>query len=237
MRSARNNTGDDILFYPFELEKYLEELLPPRDELLSEMEQVALAETIPVVTPAVGNYLQLLVMTARAQSILEIGTAIGYSTIYLARGASETGGKVHTLDMNKNRLERAKAYILAAGLEPIVEFSGENALTFLPKQSGQYDLVFLDAAKGEYPEYLDLIIPLISPGGILVVDNVLFRGWVVPNSEFDRKYDRMVGKMRDFLEQLCCLPDFDVSVLPFGDGIALARKKVDAKNNICKKSE
>lgn len=225
MKLARKNTGDDFLFYPFELEKYLEELLPQRDELLNQMEQIALAETIPVITPAVGNYLQLLVKTVGAQSILEIGTAIGYSTIYLARGASETGGTVHTLDMNKQRLERAKVYIREAKLEHIVEFSCENALTFLPKQMGHYDLIFLDAAKGEYPEYLDLVIPLISPGGLLVVDNVLFRGWVVPNSVFDRKYDRMVGKMRDFLEKLSRLPDFEVSILPFGDGIALARKK------------
>ncbi|UWG99319.1 O-methyltransferase [Dehalobacter sp. DCM] len=217
------------MFYPFELEKYLEELLPQRDELLSQMEQTALAETIPVVTPAVGHFLQLLVKTAGAKTILEIGTAIGYSTIYLARGAMETGGKVHTLDMNKHRLERAKEYIHAAGLDSVVTFSCENALTFLPKLTDPMDFVFLDAAKGEYPEYLDLITPHLVSGGLLVVDNVLFRGWVVPDSVFHRKYDRMVGKMRDFLKKLSGLPDFEISILPFGDGIALARKTSEHK--------
>jgi predicted O-methyltransferase YrrM len=216
-----------FLFYSFELEKYLEDLLPPRDELLVEMEKTALAETIPVVTPAVGNFLQLLVETGGARSILEIGTAIGYSTIYLARGARQTGGNVLTLDMNKGRLARAREYLHRAGLDDLVEFAAENALKYLPRLSRQFDLIFVDAAKGEYPEYLDLLVPMLSPGGLLVVDNVLFRGWVVPGAVFDSKYERMVGAMRDFLRGLAEMPDFRVSILPFGDGLALARRSPD----------
>lgn len=217
--------GSDVLFYPFELEKYLEELLPPRDELLLEMEEVALAETIPVVTPAVGNFLELLVEISKARSILEIGSAIGYSTIYLARGARKTGGKVLTLDMNRGRLERGMQYLHKAELDDLVEFRLENALHYLPKVTDEFDFVFVDAAKGEYPEYLDLLVPLLSPGGLLVVDNALFRGWVVPGSVFERKYDRMVGTMRDFLRKLAAIPGLKVSVLPVGDGLAIARNE------------
>lgn len=214
--------GSDFLFYPFELEKYLEDLLPSRDELLLEMEKVALEETIPVVTPAVGNYLQLLIEMSGARSILEIGTAIGYSTIYLARGARQNGGKVLTLDMNKGRLERAVKYLQRANLENVVEFRAENALKYLPQVSERYDFIFIDAAKGEYPQYLELLIPLLSPGGLLVVDNVLFRGWVVPGAAFDSKYDKMVESMREFLERLAEMPGFRVSILPLGDGVAIA---------------
>lgn len=212
------------MFYSFELEKYLEELLPPRDELLLEMEEVALGETIPVVTPAVGNYLQLLVETSGARSILEIGSAIGYSTVYLAKGARQTGGKVLTLDMNRGRLERAVEYLQRADLGDLVEFRAENALKYLPQVSERYDLIFVDAAKGEYPQYLELLIPLLSPGGLLVVDNVLFRGWVVPGSAFDHKYDKMVETMRNFLKSLTGIPGFRVSILPLGDGLAIARR-------------
>ncbi len=212
------------MFYSFELEKFLEDLLPPRDELLLEMERVALGETIPVVTPAVGNYLQLLVETSGARSILEIGSAIGYSTVYLARGARQTGGKVLTLDMNRGRLERAVKYLQRADLGDLVEFRAENALKYLPRVSKKYDLVFVDAAKGEYLQYLELLIPLLSPGGLLVVDNVLFRGWVVPGSVFDSKYDKMVGAMRNFLRRLAGMPGFRVSILPLGDGLAIARR-------------
>ena len=212
------------MFYPFELEKYLEDLLPPRDELLREMERVSLEETIPVVTPAVGHYLELMIEISQARSILEIGTAIGYSTMYLARGARKTGGKVLTIDMNKDRLERAVKYLDKAGLGDLVEFYPENALKYLPGLDRTFDFIFIDAAKGEYPEYLDLLSPLVSKGGLLVMDNVLFRGWVVPGAVFDSKYDRMVASMRYFLAKLNGLSGFTVSVLPFGDGLAIARK-------------
>ncbi|NLI93419.1 MAG: O-methyltransferase [Peptococcaceae bacterium] len=213
------------MFYPFELEKYLEDLLPNRDTLLLEMEQAALEETIPVVTPGVGNFLQLLVETTGARSVLEIGTAIGYSTMYLAKGVTKTGGKVVTIDMNRGRMERAIEYLRRAGLDAQVEYKIENALHYLPRVSEPFDFIFIDAAKGEYPQYLDLLVPLVRTGGILVVDNVLFRGWVVPGSTFDEKYNKMVGAVRDFLNKLVHLPGFRVSILPFGDGLAIARKE------------
>ncbi|NLL51154.1 MAG: O-methyltransferase [Peptococcaceae bacterium] len=212
------------MFYPFELEKYLEELLPPREELLLEMESEALRETIPVVTPAVGHFLQLLLETAGARSILEIGTATGYSTVYLARGARHTGGKVLTIDMNKGRMAKAVEYIARAGLADLVEFREGNALKLLPEISGKFDFIFVDAAKGEYRQYLEAILPLVADKGILVLDNVLFRGWVVPGAVYDAKYNKMVETLRAFLQYLAELPGYKLSVLPFGDGLAIARK-------------
>jgi len=212
------------LLYAFELEKYLEELLPARDALLLEMEQTALTETIPVITPAVGNFLQFLVESTRARRVLEIGTAIGYSTIYLARAARINNGKVLTLDMNRQRLERAVRYLERAGLGDIVECRLGDALKILPEISGPYDLVFVDAAKGEYVRYLELLLPLLSSQGILVMDNVLFRGWVVPGANFEPKYDKMVSAMRELLRRLTELEGFRVSILPFGDGLAIARR-------------
>ncbi|NLM20481.1 MAG: O-methyltransferase [Peptococcaceae bacterium] len=212
------------MFYSFELEKYLEELLPPREELLLEMEREALRETIPVVTPAVGHFLQLLLETAGARSILEIGTATGYSTVYLARGARRTGGKVLTIDMNKGRMAKAVEYIARAGLADLVEFRLGNALKLLPEISGKFDFIFVDAAKGEYRQYVEAILPLVADAGILVLDNVLFRGWVVPGAVYDAKYNKMVETLRAFLQYLAELPGYKLSVLPFGDGLAIARK-------------
>ena len=212
------------MFYSFELEKYLEDLLPARDELLLEMERVALKQTIPVVTPAVGNFLQQLVKLSGAKAVLELGTAIGYSTIYLARGVRQNGGRVVTVDMNKGRVDMAKEYIERAGLTEQVEFVTENLLHYLPRVREQFDFIFIDAGKSEYPEYLELVVPLVAPGGLLVVDNVLFRGWVVPGSTYDAKYDRMVNSMREFLQKLAKLPGFTLSVLPLGDGLAIASR-------------
>ena len=212
------------MFYPFEMEQYLETLLGERDPLLQEMEVQALRETIPVVTPAVGNFLNLLVTMNQAREILEIGTAIGYSTIWLGRAAAKSGGHITTIDLNKDRLARAVTYLDRANLSEYITFLGGDARKILPGLLPVYDFVFIDAAKGEYLDYLGLIYPLIVPGGILVVDNVLFRGWVVPGSEFAPKYDRMVGKLRDFLQELCGNPEFETTVLPFGDGVSISRK-------------
>lgn len=212
------------MFYPFEMERYLETLLGERDPLLREMEEQALKETIPVVTPMVGNFLNLLVHISKAQAVLEIGTAIGYSTIWLARAAKETGGHVTTIDMNKDRLARAREYIRRAELSDQVTDLEGDARKILKTLDSMFDFVFIDAAKGEYLEYLSLIYPLIAPGGMLVVDNVLFRGWVVPESTFAPKYDRMVGGLRKFLEDLSRNSEFTTTVLPFGDGVSVSRR-------------
>lgn len=212
------------MFYPFEMERYLETLLGERDPLLVEMEEQALQETIPVVTPMVGNFLNLLVTMSKAQAVLEIGTAIGYSTIWLARAVEKNGGHVTTIDMNKDRLARAVRYFERAELKEHITAIEGDARKILPDLASTYDFVFIDAAKGEYLDYLNLIYPLIVPGGLLVVDNVLFRGWVVPESKFAPKYERMVGGLRQFLQELCRNPDFTTTVLPFGDGVSVSRK-------------
>jgi len=212
------------VFYPFEMEKYLETLLGERDPLLREMEEQALKETIPVVTPMVGNYLNLLVQMGKAQTILEIGTAIGYSTIWLGRAAEGTGGHVTTIDMNKDRRARALKYFERAGLQNRITALEGDARKILPTLETKFDFVFIDAAKGEYLEYLNLIYPLIAPEGVLVVDNVLFRGWVVPGSTFPPKYNRMVNGLREFIEELSQNPEFTTTVLPFGDGVSVSKR-------------
>jgi predicted O-methyltransferase YrrM len=172
------------VFYSFELEQYLGELLTEREELFKEMESQALQETIPVVTPPVGNFLAFMVSTSQASRILEIGTAIGYSTLWLAQGFAGRKGHITTIDLNVDRARRAIEYFKRAGIEEQVEVLFGDARKIVPTLEGEFDFVFVDAAKGEYLDYLDLVLPRIATGGILVVDNVLFRGWVVPGSEF-----------------------------------------------------
>ncbi|GAB6173176.1 O-methyltransferase [Paradesulfitobacterium aromaticivorans] len=213
------------MFYSFELESYLHELLPGCSELLREMERQALQETIPIVTPAVGNFLAFLVLTHKPQAILEIGTAIGYSTLWLAQAAREVGGHVTTIDMNLGRRARALEFFGQAGLSDCITSLAGDARKLLPTLGQPFDFVFIDAAKGEYLEYLELVSPLIAPGGLLVVDNVLFRGWVVPGAMFEQKYERMVGAVREFLRRLSQDPQFVTTVLPLGDGLALSLKR------------
>jgi len=213
------------LLYSFELESFLEELVPERDQLLKEIEVQSLRETIPIITPSVGNYLAGLVRISRARRILEIGTAIGYSTLWLAGAAAQTGGQITTIDLNIDRLTRALKYFEQAGVaERIIALAGD-ARAILPALDGTFDFVFIDAAKGEYLEYLELVYPLLSQGGLLVVDNVLFRGWVVPGAVFAAKYNRLVNGVREFLQKLCADSQFKTSILPLGDGLAVSIKQ------------
>lgn len=218
------------MLYSFELEQYLGDLLPERDELLIEMEAQALQETIPVVTPTVGNFLAWLVKVRGASRILEVGTAIGYSTLWLAQGLKEREdeSRITTIDLNVDRATRAKGYFERAGVADLIDVRMGDARRILPDlEEKSFDFVFVDAAKGEYLDYLELVTPLVSQGGVLVVDNVLFRGWVVPGETYAPKYERMVSHLRKFLTQLTQNQDFHTSVLPFGDGLALS-----VRNNI-----
>lgn len=214
------------MFYSFELEQYLGELLPEREDLLLEMEEQALKETIPVVTPPVGNFLAWLVKVRGASRILEVGTAIGYSTLWLAKGLEEREGSITTIDMNVDRATRAIEYFKRGRVAEKIQVHMGDARKILPQfAQGDFDLVFVDAAKGEYLDYLELVTPLVSEGGILVVDNVLFRGWVVPGSEYAPKYERMVSHLREFLRKLTQNPEFQTSVLPLGDGLAISVRR------------
>ncbi|MGE4272025.1 MAG: O-methyltransferase [Desulfitobacterium sp.] len=211
------------MFYSFELEQFLGDLLPEREPLFLEMEEQALKETIPVVTPPVGNFLSWLVKVSGASRILEVGTAIGYSTLWLAKGLENREGKITTIDMNVDRGTRAMEYFMRGGVEDKIQVLLGDARKLLPDfQPGEFDFVFVDAAKGEYLDYLELVTPLVDAGGILVVDNVLFRGWVVPGAEYAPKYERMVSHLREFLSRLNQNPEFQTSVLPLGDGLAIS---------------
>ncbi|ACL22396.1 putative O-methyltransferase YrrM [Desulfitobacterium sp. LBE] len=214
------------VFYSFELEQYLGELLPRRDDLFLEMEEQALRETIPVVTPPVGNYLSWLVKVSGASRILEVGTAIGYSTLWLAKGLAGRAGKIVTLDLNVDRATRAIEYFKRGGVAEKIQVVMGDARRILPDfPRGEFDFIFVDAAKGEYLDYLELVTPLLGDGGIMVVDNVLFRGWVVPGSEYEPKYERMVSRLREFLKLLTENPELQTSILPLGDGLAVSIRK------------
>ena len=212
------------MFHSFELEQYLEALVPERNFLMKELEAQAIRETIPVVTPAVGQYLSQLVNLCGAREILEIGTATGYSTLWLAEGAAAHRGRITTIDMNAGRRDEALENFVRAGQAEMIQSLLGDARKILPDLDKAFDFIFIDAAKSEYLEYLELTLPKLKAGGILAVDNVLFRGWVVPGAVYAPKYDRMVNKLREFLQVLCQNSELKTTVLPLGDGLAVSQK-------------
>jgi predicted O-methyltransferase YrrM len=208
----------DAILRP-EQARYLDALLPPRDPLLAEMEEHAAAHDVPISDPEVGRLLTVLARARSARRILEVGTAIGYGAVCMARGAPEA--EVLTLEADPQMAAVARGFFARAGLGERLEVREGRALDLLHGLQGPFDLVYLDAAKREYRRYLDAVLPLLPVGGLLVADNLLWKGRVAePGEERDEDADAL----RTFNGYLMIHPQLAAVVLPLGDGVGLAAK-------------
>lgn len=201
-----------------EQETYLERLLPPRDLLLREMEEHSAREDVPSSDPEVGRLLGILARSIGARRMLEIGTAIGYGALCLARAVPEA--RVVTIDKDPGRLAVARGYLERGGVADRVELVEGAALEVLPRLQGPFDLVYVDAVKTEYRRYLDLTLPLLRVGGLIVCDNLLWGGEVAAPTEEDKDADAI----RAFNGYLMMHPQLQAVVLPLGDGLGIATK-------------
>ena len=207
-----------LLLLP-EQERYLERLLPPRDPLLREMEERAARESIPISDPEVGRFLGILARATGARLVVEIGTAIGYGALCLARGAPEA--RVISIDTDPERLAEARGYLERAGVADRVELIEGAALEVLPRLPGPIDLAYVDAVKKEYRRYLDQLVPKLRVGGVVALDNLLWKGRVADPPEED---DADADALRAFNGYLMMHPQLQAVVLPFGDGLGVATK-------------
>lgn len=204
-------------------EAYLERLQPPRDALLAEMEEHARRDGIPIADPEVGRLLEVLARAARARRVVEIGTAIGYGALRLARGAPEA--RVVTIDRDAGMLAAARGYLERGGVLDRVELVEGEALAAIARLEPPFDLAWVDAAKADYRRYLDRLLPMVVVGGMLVFDNVLWKGRVAePGDEDGEEPDPAAEHLRAFNGYLMIHPQLAASVLPLGDGVAVAVK-------------
>jgi predicted O-methyltransferase YrrM len=174
-------------------EEYFRQIVPTRDALLMALEEEAEQEGIPIVGPVVGELLFVLARATQARLILELGTATGYSAIYLARACEAFKGRVVTLERNAEMASRARANVEKAGLKDRVEIMVGDAFEVMTKMRDPFDFAFLDIDKESYAEALSHCERLLRPGGLLVADNVAFQGADEFNREvFTRSYWRGV---------------------------------------------
>ncbi len=205
---------------PTAVDNYLYNMLPPRDAVLAEMEDQAAKRNIPIVGPAVGSILHQLALMINAKTVFELGSAIGYSTIWWARAVGE-GGRVVYTDGDRKNAEEARRYFDRAGVNKQISIKTGDALELLSEEKQQYDIIFNDVDKEAYPRVFKLALPRLRKGGLLVTDNVLWKGKVVEENSSDKR----TAAIQEFNRLLYASPELFTTILPIRDGVAIAVKK------------
>jgi caffeoyl-CoA O-methyltransferase len=202
------------------VDDYLYSMLPKRDEVLAEMEDYATEHKVPIVGPAVARVLQQLAVMINARTVFELGSAIGYSTIWWAQAVGDKGRVVYTDGDSKNA-ERARGYFQRAGVSDRISLHTGDALEFLSEQKEQFDIIFNDVDKEDYPRVLRLVAPRLRKGGLFITDNVLWSGRVAEKNPKDARTRAIL----EFNRKLYDANEFYTTILPIRDGLAVALKK------------
>jgi caffeoyl-CoA O-methyltransferase len=202
------------------VEDYVYSMLPPRDEVLTEMEALAAERKIPIVGPAVGRILHQLALMIGAKTVFEMGSAIGYSTIWWARAVAD-GGRVTYTDGDSRNAERARGYFERAGVADRISIKTGDALELLSEEKQQFDIIFNDVDKEDYPRVFRLAVPRLRKGGLFVTDNVLWSGRVVEKNPTESRTKAIL----EFNRLLYNSPELFTTILPIRDGVAVAIKR------------
>ncbi|MDQ2909068.1 MAG: O-methyltransferase [Candidatus Eremiobacteraeota bacterium] len=201
---------------------YLRRLHANPSALLLELEQMGHADDIPIVDRETGRLLSTLVHAMQANRILEIGTAYGYSTLWMAL-ALPPAGKIWTIDPDSERTAIARSFLERAGRSEAVEVLNQPALDVLPTfPVHNLDIVFIDAIKTEYEAYLELTVPLLKRSGLVIVDNLLWSGRAAAEPHSDDAATTVA--IRDFNRVFLHHPELDATILRIGDGVGLGAR-------------
>ena len=210
---------------PEAIERYLAGLNQAHDPVLDEIARIGESRNLPLVDAEVGALLRVLATAIGAARILEIGTAIGYSGIWLA-GALPTDGMLLTIEIDQDRAREARAHFDRAGLADRVNVLIGDAERLVAKVAGPFDLIFQDGAKQLYSPLLDRLVSLLRPGGLLVTDNVLWDGEVVPGFVSPpRRQAADTAAIAEYNRRLTSDPRLLTSIVPLRDGVAISVKR------------
>ena len=202
------------------VDDYLYSMLPKRDPVLAEMEDYASRQRIPIVGPAVARVLQQLAMLINASTVFELGSAIGYSTIWWAQVVGDKGRVIYTDGDSKNA-ELARGYFTRAGVADRITLHTGDALEFLSEQNQEFDIIFNDVDKEDYPRVLRLVAPRLRKGGLFITDNVLWSGRVAEKNP----QEATTKAILEFNRKLYDSAEFYTTILPIRDGLAVALKR------------
>jgi predicted O-methyltransferase YrrM len=203
---------------------YLDSVRPGPDALLAEMEAHGARDRIPIVVPTTGALLHVLALATGARRVVEIGTAIGVSTLYIAR-ALPSGGRIVSFEIDEGRHQAARGYLERDGVLDRADLRLQDAREGLAELTGEFDMAFVDGVKGQYIDYFELVLPRLRSGGVLTVDNVLMSGSVAEGRGSGGWSQESVDFARAFNARLLAHPDLTGTITPVGDGLLVAVKR------------
>jgi len=221
--------GFSALIVADHVASYLNAVAGPRSDVMADMEALAERDDIPIVLWETGRLLAVLVAALQAQRIIEVGTAIGYSTLHMAQ-ALGPGGVIVTLERDEQRIAQAQEFWARAGVADRIELVEGDALQTLPKLEGSFDMAFVDATKQEYGDYLGMIESKLNPGALVAIDNVLMSGEVGLSDDNDTFWSKAnLQAARALNQRLMDADGWLTSIIPIGDGVTLTTRRPDAR--------
>lgn len=207
-------------------QNFLDELIPDRGEFLTELRRKSALEDsyAPIVQKSTEQLIVTLLKLIKPQRVLEVGTAVGYSAILMADNLPDDSTIV-TIERYKKHADIAVDNVFASGYEKKIKVIEGEAAEVLHWLDGSFDFIFLDAAKGQYIEFLPDILRLLKSGGVLLSDNILYHGMVEDEEKVERRKITIVKRLHMYLEEIMSNEALTTSIIPIGDGVALSVKK------------
>ena len=206
---------------------YIRSLEVPESAVIEAIEQEALRDRVPIIRKEMQSFLKVLLMIKRPMRILEVGAAVGFSSILMSEYMPE-GGHITTIENYDKRIPIARANFKRAGKEEQIDLIEGDALEVMHGLEGPYDLIFVDGAKGQYIDYLPGVMRLLGSDGVLVSDNVLQEGDIIESRFAVERRNRTIhSRMREYLYELKHHDQLQTSIIPLGDGVALSVKRSD----------
>lgn len=213
----------DAIVHPY-ITGFLRGKMVHDNEFLRELEEYASENSVPIVEPETARFISVMAKIVNPKRLLEVGCAIGYSSILLSEGLAD-GGKITTLECNPDMVRIARENILKAGLSDRIEVVEADAKEYLSQMDDCFDYIFLDGPKAHYIYMLDDCVRMLRKGGILVADNVLYKGMTADDAHVIRRKITIVKRLRKFIDALMEDTRIETSILPLGDGVTVSVKR------------
>ncbi len=189
---------------------------------LKKIKEKALSDHIPIIMDDTLQELENILKNVKLNKILEIGTAVGYSAICFSEFL-EDDGKIDTIEKDEDRVKEARQNVKKAEVEEKINIYSGDAVEILPKLTDKYDMIFIDAAKGKYPFFLEQALRLVNKNGLIIADNILYKGYVM--SDYNKHKQRTaVRNLREYIKQIQENPILETQILEVGDGLSVSKK-------------